>query len=134
MKISTVLFTATLVSILAIAGIAGEKQTDPSAPVDKASTDMQKMKKTESDSMAPLLSLTVEQLSQYDGTKGKPAYVAVDGVIYDLTGIKAWKKGRHKGRHTAGTELSKEIKKNSPHGLQVLKKLKVVGKIVPVAQ
>ncbi len=134
MKVYTSLFTATLVSIFVIAGFAGEKQSDPPAPANKASTDMQKMKKTESDSVAPLLSLTVEQLSQYNGTSGKPAYVAVDGAIYDLTGIKAWKKGKHKGRHTAGTELSKEIKKNSPHGLQVLKKLKVVGKIVPAAQ
>ena len=28
---------------------------------------------------------TLAQLAQYDGQNGQPAYVAVDGVVYDVT-------------------------------------------------
>ena len=33
------------------------------------------------------LELTLDQLKQYDGKNGNPAYVAVDGVIYDMTNV-----------------------------------------------
>ncbi len=77
---------------------------------------------------------TKEELSRYNGSEGKPAYVAVDGIVYDVTPVKAWKKGKHKGRHTAGTELGEAIKKKSPHGVKVLKKLKVVGRLSTSAE
>ena len=30
------------------------------------------------------------ELAKYNGQGGQPAYVAVDGVVYDVTGVAAW--------------------------------------------
>jgi predicted heme/steroid binding protein len=73
------------------------------------------------------LELTVEELAAYNGKDGKPAYVAVNGVIYDVTNVPAWQNGMHKG-NVAGNDLTEAIKK-SPHGESVLKNLPVVGKL-----
>lgn len=35
----------------------------------------------------PQLELTLEELAAYDGKDGNPAYIAVDGVIYDVTDV-----------------------------------------------
>ena len=102
---------------------AAPRKTDS---VTSAST--QKMK--EGDQDVRELELTLEELAAYNGKNGKPAFVAVDGIIYDVSDSKPWKNGVHKGRHTAGNDLSDAIKKRSPHGIKVLKKRKVVGKIV----
>lgn len=82
-----------------------------------------------SEETAESLELTLDQLSEYDGQDGNPAYIAVDGVIYDVTDSKMWKNGEHKG-YSAGKDLSEEIENVSPHGKSVLSKIPVVGKVV----
>lgn len=79
---------------------------------------------------ATQLSLTVADLVKYDGKNGNKAYVAVDSVIYDVSGLKSWKNGEHKMGVKAGFDQSEKILK-SPHGKGVLKKLPVVGKLIP---
>ncbi len=69
---------------------------------------------------------TLEELAKYDGQNGNPAYVAVDGVVYDVTSIGAWKNGKHNGL-TAGKDLTEEIKTMSPHGVSKLESLDIVG-------
>ncbi len=76
-----------------------------------------------------MLELTLEELKQYDGKNGNPAYVAVDGVIYDMTNLKAWKDGEHNG-YSAGNDLTDIIKNKSPHGVSKLKGVPIVGKLV----
>ena len=49
---------------------------------------------------------TLAQLAQYDGQNGQPAYVAVDGVVYDVTNSPAWPNGRHHGNQ-AGQDVTK---------------------------
>ena len=63
------------------------------------------------------LQLTLEELSQYTGQNGKPAYIAVDGVIYDVTNVPQWENGGHNG-FSAGKDLTKEIKTVSPRHFQ----------------
>ena len=75
------------------------------------------------------LELTLDQLKQYDGKNGNPAYVAVDGVIYDVTNVPQWKNGEHNG-YSAGNDLTDIIKNKSPHGVKQLKGIPVVGKLV----
>ena len=40
-----------------------------------------------------MLEITIEELAMYDGTDGNPAYIAVDGVVYDVTDVSAWSSG-----------------------------------------
>ena len=57
---------------------------------------------------------TLEELQQYSGENGSPAYVAIEGVVYDVSEIPAWKTGKHFGL-TAGQDLSEQF--NSCHGI-----------------
>ena len=36
------------------------------------------------------LELTLEELAKFNGKDGNPAYVAVDGIIYDVSASPAW--------------------------------------------
>ncbi|KAB3531613.1 cytochrome B5 [Alkaliphilus serpentinus] len=72
---------------------------------------------------------TLEELAEYDGKEGKPAYIAVDGIIYDVTDVREWKDGQHNG-FEAGKDLTEAIKNQSPHGVSKLKNIKAVGKLV----
>lgn len=71
---------------------------------------------------------TLEELGEYDGQDGKAAYVAVDGVVYDVTNVGAWKDGKHPGGLEAGGEHTENVLA-APHGESVLKDLPVVGKL-----
>ncbi len=79
-------------------------------------------------SAEPELVLTLEELKQYNGKDGQPAYVAVDGVIYDFSGLAAWKDGEHNG-YSAGNDLTEAIKTKSPHGLSKLNGVPSVGRV-----
>ena len=70
---------------------------------------------------------TLDELSQYNGQNGNKAYVAYKGIVYDVTHIKEWKDGKHKGQN-AGTDLTKTFS-NSPHGDSIFQSAKIVGKI-----
>jgi len=75
------------------------------------------------------LELTLEQLKQYNGKNGNPAYIAVDGVIYDVTNNHHWTTGMHEG-YSAGADLTDAIMAKSPHGISVLGDVPVVGKLI----
>ncbi|MCA9407325.1 MAG: hypothetical protein KC733_01440 [Candidatus Omnitrophica bacterium] len=73
--------------------------------------------------------LTTEQLKSYDGQSGRPAFVAVNGVIYDVTQSRLWRGGEHDPSHgqaKAGKDLTQELKL-SPHGIKNLEKFPIVG-------
>lgn len=70
---------------------------------------------------------TLNELKKYNGQNGEPAYVAVDGTVYDVTNAKDWQNGTHHG-FSAGQDLTQAIKQ-SPHGTSVLSGLPVVGKL-----
>lgn len=74
------------------------------------------------------LELTLEELAKFNGKDGARAYVAVDGIIYDMTDSAAWKNGGHNG-FEAGKDLTDAIKNQSPHGVGNLARVPVVGKL-----
>lgn len=74
------------------------------------------------------LVLTLEELAEYNGKNGNPAYVAVDGIIYDVTDSSMWGEGEHNG-FEAGKDLTEGIKDVSPHGVSILSRMPIVGKI-----
>lgn len=74
-----------------------------------------------------LRTMTLRELSQYDGKDGRKAYVAVNGTIYDVTGSAAWAAASHFGL-LAGNDLTNQYA--SCHGSpQILLKLPVVGRL-----
>lgn len=70
---------------------------------------------------------TLEELSQYNGKEGNPAYIAVDGVVYDVTDHPGWKDGMH-SEVSAGQDITHQLKE-APHGDSKLEGLEVVGRI-----
>lgn len=66
-----------------------------------------------------------ESLAKYDGKNGNPAYVAINGDVYDVTGNPHWAEGEHHG-NLAGQDLTIAIGQ-APHGTSVLGKLNKVG-------
>jgi len=68
---------------------------------------------------------TKTELAKYNGENGNPAYVAVDGDIYDLSSVFA--EGKHFS-HYAGTELTNAF--YSYHAKKSLSKYPIVGKLV----
>lgn len=68
---------------------------------------------------------TIIELAKYDGESGNPAYVAVDGVVYDVSVSSAWGGGTHFGLYS-GKDLTTEFK--SCHNMMgILNKLPKVG-------
>ncbi len=78
------------------------------------------------------IDLTLQELSNFDGKNGRPAYVAVNGIIYDLTESRLWRGGEHDPAHgevMAGQDLT-ELLEKSPHGDKHLKGFPVVGRLI----
>ena len=67
-----------------------------------------------------------EALAGCDGSDGKRACVAVDGVVYDVSASRLWRGGLHMKRHRAGRDLSADIAA-APHGREVLEKVRRAG-------
>lgn len=68
---------------------------------------------------------TLEELSKYDGGNGRPSYVAINGIVYDLSKNTNWAKGEHFGV-TAGKDLTEEF--NSCHNnIKILEHIPKVG-------
>lgn len=114
-----VLGVVVMVACAAVVAWAADGTTGSSAASDTAT-----MAKTDS-----VKTFTAEELAKFDGKEGRLAYVAVEGVVYDVTKAKGWKNGEHKG-FKAGRDITADIKKQSPHGVAPVKKNPVVGKYV----
>jgi len=73
---------------------------------------------------ATLPVMDATKLQSFDGQNGHKAYVALNGYVYDVTGVKAWKDGKHKKGMHAGVDLTPYIDQ-SPHGAGIVVKLKL---------
>lgn len=71
---------------------------------------------------------TLEELSKYNGANGMPAYVAVDGIVYDFSMVPAWGGGTHFGLY-AGKDLTKEFNACHEGGAKILEGIPKVGVI-----
>lgn len=70
---------------------------------------------------------TMDELIKYDGTNGNPAYVAVGGVVYDVTNNPAWAAGNHFGLKSGGNYTDEFA---ACHANQdILSKLKQIGRL-----
>jgi predicted heme/steroid binding protein len=72
---------------------------------------------------------TSKELEEYNGKNGKPAYIAYQGKVYDLSQSSLWGGGEHMGMHQAGKDLTEELEL-APHGEEVLERAKLIGVLV----
>jgi predicted heme/steroid binding protein len=68
---------------------------------------------------------TLEELSQYDGSNGKPAYVAVEGIVYDVSNEGSWAGGTNLGL-TAGKDYTSQFSSYNGNN-KILSELPRVG-------
>ena len=76
-----------------------------------------------------LPTMTRAVLARFDGGR-RPAYVAVDGLVYDVSASAEWRGGLHRNLHWAGQDLSDELG-DAPHGRAVLARCPCVARLLP---
>ena len=72
---------------------------------------------------------TEMQLRQYDGERGRPAYIACNGIVYDVTNAPNWRGGMHRNTHYPGLDLTRSLRK-APHDQAVFQRVPRVGVLV----
>ncbi|ROR27232.1 putative heme/steroid binding protein [Mobilisporobacter senegalensis] len=72
---------------------------------------------------------TVEELAMYNGENGNPPYVAVNGIVYDLSSKIVWRQGNHFGLK-AGKDLTAEFQRCHQGILTRLQQLPQVGILI----
>ena len=116
-KLKTLLLSASTLMVLAACG-ADEPET-PTVEEPAVEAPAEEVGSTD---------VSLSELGDYNGKDGNPAYIAVDGVVYDVTDNEAWAGGEH-NELPAGFDYTDEILE-SPHGEEVLENLEVVGNLV----
>lgn len=125
------LYYSYFISILFLSMLlTGCSSTNNNSSISKASSDTENSSDDISSSNNTSDSdntrvFTLDELKTYNGQNGSPAYVAVDGIVYDVSDFPKWKNGQHH-ELTAGNDLTEEFA-NSPHSNSTLKKLPIVG-------
>ncbi len=71
---------------------------------------------------------TISQLALRNGQDRDEIWVAYQGIIYDVSGSRLWKNGKHY-EHWAGQDLSAELS-DAPHTATVFEKFPVVGSLI----
>ena len=69
---------------------------------------------------------TMDELAAFDGVDGKPAYIAHNGKVYDVSASGMWEDGHHQEEHNAGIDLTDDMD-FAPHNDSVLENFPVVG-------
>jgi predicted heme/steroid binding protein/uncharacterized membrane protein len=67
-----------------------------------------------------------DELAQFNGENGAPAYVAYQDNVYDVSDSKLWRNGMHMRRHHAGKDLTTDIQA-APHEPDMLERYPKVG-------
>jgi predicted heme/steroid binding protein len=104
-----------------------QTQSTPQQKVTDNNTLQQNITAPQQNSSTPQAKVfTLDELKKYDGKNGNPAYVAVNGIVYDVSKSSRWKGGSHEDCSNAGKDLS-DVINSSPHGSIILKRMPVVG-------
>jgi predicted heme/steroid binding protein len=82
---------------------------------------------TTTEQTIPDKTFTLEELSKFDGKDGAAAYIAIDGVVYNVTDADGWNEGEHEGYY-AGQDLTAAFEA-SPHKDSMLSGLEIMGKL-----
>lgn len=77
--------------------------------------------------MSDLPLYSKSQLALRNGQDRDEVWVAFEGLIYDVSASRLWRKGKHY-EHWAGQDLTDELK-DAPHTRQVFEKFSVIGRL-----
>jgi predicted heme/steroid binding protein len=92
-------------------------------------SDIEKLTRTISSEEQQIMDkniFTEEMLAQFNGKSGKNAYIAINGIVYDVSD--RWKDGEHHSL-VAGKNLTQEFLSSS-HGHAIISKLEIVGQYI----
>lgn len=122
-----------LVAVFAVFLLAGCGSADEATPVDDPVADDAvedpvdaEEEADEPDAPDEDAVFTLEELAEFDGQDGRPAYIAVDGVVYDVSNVPVWGSGSHFG-FEAGIDATEALQSAAPHGAAQLNQAEVVG-------
>lgn len=110
-------YTILLLSVLTLSAC---QQKQPEILDEAAQTEA----KPESQETAVEKTISLEELSKFNGEDDKPAYVAVDGFVYDVSDV--FIKGKHY-QHIAGQDLTEDF--YTTHMIEQIKKYPVIAKL-----
>lgn len=71
--------------------------------------------------------ITKSQLALRNGQDKPDVWVAYNGLVYDVTASRLWRKGTHY-EHWAGQDLTAELP-DAPHTEKVFDKFQVIGRL-----
>jgi predicted heme/steroid binding protein len=71
---------------------------------------------------------TRSELLDFDGREGRPAYLAFEGRVYDVSSSSSWGDGTHYEEHEAGNDLT-DAMGEAPHDPDELDRFPVVGRL-----
>jgi predicted heme/steroid binding protein len=78
--------------------------------------------------LAQTKKVTQEELIANDGKNGKPAWIAYQGKVYDVSDSSFWMEGEHMGMHNAGKDLTEDLEM-APHRDENFSRVKLVGEL-----
>ena len=124
--------TVAVVALGALTGCAAVPPATTSAPAatdapTQAATVEATATVTAAQATDALKVFDAAELAKYDGQNGNPAYVAVNGTVYDVSNVPAWRGGVHAGGTVKAGLDQTEALKRSPHGAKNLEGLPIVG-------
>lgn len=124
-----VLYTTRFGILLSIKIILFMIMTSTAAIVTFVIGPRMKRKITTTDISTGKKEFTIEDLHNFDGKDGRPAFVAYKSRIYDVTNSKLWKDGSHVKKHLAGHDLTDALK-TAPHGEEKILSMPEVGVLI----
>jgi predicted heme/steroid binding protein len=80
-------------------------------------------------SLMKVRKFTKQELAHYNGRENRPAFIAYQGKVYDVSHSFLWQKGRHQVVHVAGNDLTNDLAQ-APHSEDLLARCPVVGMLV----
>ena len=130
MKTSRIILICILLVIILASSAAGLLLLQNSKDSRATQTKQLSTRARDSGSSQPQ-AISLDELAKHTGKNGESCWVAVDGIVYEISGFILWAEGEHRpsgGRAKCGKDLS-EVIKQSPHGKSVLKLLKEIGRL-----
>ena len=92
-----------------------------------------KLKQRQASSVSESGEYTLSRLAGFDGGAGRPAFIAYQGSVYDVSKSPLWKEGAHMQRHQAGNDLTQMLNQ-APHGEEKVLAMPEVGRLTEVIE